>query len=215
MNNDLKILIAVPSMDYVAAGFAQCLATLNKIGQCAVAFVCGSLIYDARNKLAAQALKMEADYVMWFDSDMTFAPDTMRQLLKTMEAHDDAGLVSGVYFRRSAPYTPVIFDTFDIVDGKAVWTDYEKDFDDSVVEVGGVGFGCVLVKSDVLIDCFGKYETCFSPIAKVGEDLSFCWRARELGYKTYVDTSVKCGHVGQVVVTEGLYKAVSGKGENK
>ena len=53
--NEIKILVAVPSMDSVAAGFAQSLATLNKFGQCSVSFICGSLIYDARNKLAAQA----------------------------------------------------------------------------------------------------------------------------------------------------------------
>ena len=80
-----KTLIAVPAMDYVAAGFAASLAMLQKDGEALVSFICGSLIYDARNKLAAQAIKLEADYIMWFDSDMTFQPDTMRRLFKTME----------------------------------------------------------------------------------------------------------------------------------
>jgi hypothetical protein len=29
-----------------------------------------------------------------------------------------------------------------------------------------------------------------------GEDLSFCLKARECGYKVHVDTSVRCGHIG-------------------
>jgi GT2 family glycosyltransferase len=209
MNTDeLKILIAVPSMDTVAAGFAQSLATLHKVGQCSVRFVCGSLIYDARNKLAAQAIKMEADYIMWFDSDMVFEPDTLVRLLETAEK-EDAHIVSGLYFRRSAPYTPVAFGTLEISDDKTEWTDYEGELT-GVHKVGGAGFGCVLTDAQVILECFGKYGTCFSPIGHVGEDLSFLWRAKQLGYDTYLDCDVKCGHVGHVIVTEALYKAVKG-----
>ena len=57
-----KILICVPSGDQVAAGFAQSLAMLQKGGnETAIMFQVGSLIYDARNKLAKQAIKMGAD----------------------------------------------------------------------------------------------------------------------------------------------------------
>ena len=206
--SELKILIAVPSMDTVATGFASSLAILTKVGKCSVSFICGSLVYDSRNKLAAQAIQMEADYVMWFDSDMVFEPDTLIRLLKRVE-EEDAHIVSGIYFRRSAPYTPVAFDTFDIVDDKAQFTDYKGELT-GLHKVGGVGFGCVLVDAQVIFDCFSKYGTCFSPIGQVGEDLSFCWRAKQLGYDTYLDCDIKCGHVGHVVVTEGLYKAVAG-----
>lgn len=210
--NEVKILIAVPCMDQVAAGFAQSLATLNKVGKCQVSFICGSLIYDARNKLAAQALQepVNADYVMWFDSDMTFAPGTMKKLLQDMEELPDASIISGLYFRRSDPYTPVAFQTLDISDtNEAKWTDYTGELE-GIHEVGGVGFGCVLVKTSVIYECFAKYGTCFSPIGSVGEDLSFCWRAKQLGYKTYLDTDIKCGHLGHVVVTEELFRALKG-----
>lgn len=208
MNTDKKILIAVPSGDMVATGFASSLATLNKVGKCSISFICGSLIYDARNKLAAQALAMEADWVMWFDSDMVFDPTTLQRLLETAEK-EDAHIVSGLYFRRSAPYTPVAFETFDIVDGKSQFTDYKGELT-GTHKLGGVGFGCVLVDAQVIFDCFAEYGTCFSPIGQVGEDLSFCWRAKQLGYDTYLNCDIKCGHVGHLVVTEGLYKAVSG-----
>ena len=42
----MKTLIAIPSMDQVPAQFAQCLATLNKVGECAVSFQIGSLITE-------------------------------------------------------------------------------------------------------------------------------------------------------------------------
>lgn len=202
-----KILIAIPSMDFVAAGFAQSLATLNKIDYCAVSFVCGSLIYDARNKLAAQAVKLESDYIMWFDSDMIFQPDTMTRLLRDIE-EKGCDMVSGLYFRRTKPYTPVVFEKLEVINDNegAKFKDYTGELD-GLREVEGVGFGCVLMKSDIVFEMFSKYGDCFAPIGKVGEDLSFCWRARELGYKVHVDFDVKCGHIGHQEITQSFFEA--------
>lgn len=211
MTNDKKILIAIPSMDYVASGFAGSLATLAKVGECKISFICSSLIYDARNKLAAQAIESEADYILWLDSDMTFKPDTLIRLLKDIE-DNNLDIVSALYFRRSHPYSPVAFSKFDFVDNEAVFENYTGELS-GLHKVEGVGFGCLLMDTQVVFDVFGKYGDCFSPIAKVGEDLSFLWKARQLGYETYLDCDIKCGHVGHVVVSQGFYEAVSGGGE--
>lgn len=194
-----KILICVPSMDQVAAGFAQSLAMLQKGGnETAVMFQVGSLVYDSRNKLAKQAIKMEADYTMWFDSDMIFQPDTMLRLLE-----HNAPIVSGVYFRRSPPYHLVAFDKCDMETRE--WTDLP--LPSETVKCGGVGFGCVLIKNEVLFDVAAKYSTWFDPMNGFGEDLSFCWRARQCGYDVLIDPSIQCGHVGHIVVNETFYKA--------
>ena len=211
MTNDKKILIAIPSMDYVASGFAGSLATLAKVGECKISFICSSLIYDARNKLAAQAIESEADYILWLDSDMTFKPDTLIRLLKDIE-DNNLDIVSALYFRRSHPYSPVAFSKFDFVDNEAVFENYTGELS-GLHKVEGVGFGCLLMDAQVVFDVFGKYGDCFSPIAKAGEDLSFLWKARQLGYETYLDCDIKCGHVGHVVVSQGFYEAVSGGGE--
>ena len=199
-----KILICVPAMDMVSTGFAQSLAMLKKGGnETAITFEVGSLIYEARNKLAKQAITMGADYTMWFDSDMLFQPDTMVKLL----AHN-APIVSGAYFRRSPPYHLVAFDECDVEQRK--WSDLPLPSD--TVKCGGVGFGCVLVKTEVLFDVASKYRTWFEPMNGFGEDLSFCWRARQCGYDILLDPSVTCGHVGHIVVNEDFYKAYK---ENK
>lgn len=199
-----RILIGIPSMDTVAAGFASSLATLTKVGECMISFICSSLVYDSRNKIAMQALQTEADYVMWFDSDMVFNPDTLQRLLKDIE-EKDCDIVSGLYFRRSIPFTPVLFSKIDINDKcECKYENYEGELE-GLVEVEGAGFGCCLMKSDVIFDVYSKYMDCFSPIGKVGEDLSFCWRARQCGYKIYADLDVKCGHVGNHVITQDFY----------
>ena len=209
---DKKILIAIPSMDYVASGFAGSLATLGKVGDCKISFICSSLVYDARNKLAAQAIELDTDYILWLDSDMTFKPDTLVRLLKDAEEHD-LDIVSGLYFRRAHPYTPVAFEKFDIDDEGAKFEHYNGELS-GLHKVEGVGFGCLLMDTQVVFDVFGKYGDCFSPIAKVGEDLSVLWKARQLGYETWLDCDIKCGHVGHVVVTQGFYEAVSDGGES-
>lgn len=199
-----KILICVPCMDMVASGFAQSLAVLQKGGnETAIVFECGSLIYDARNKLAKQAIKMQADYTMWLDSDMIFKPDTMVRLL----AHN-APIVSGAYFRRSPPYHLVAFDKCDAETRE--WTDLPLPTE--TVKCGGVGFGCVLVRTDVLFEVAAKYKTWFEPMNGFGEDLSFCYRARECGFDILLDPTITCGHVGHIVVNEDFYKAYANGG---
>lgn len=202
-----KILICVPAMDMVATGFCQSLAMLQKSGhEVSIMFQVGSLIYDSRNRLAKQALKMGADYTMWFDSDMIFEPDTMRKLLA-----DDKDIVSGMYFRRSHPYSLVAFDELDIENKK--FNDAEIPTELKVV--GGVGFGCVLMKTEVLFNVAAKFGCWFDPINGFGEDLSFCWRARECGYEVYLDPKVSCGHVGHVVVTEAMSRAIQEEIKNE
>lgn len=200
-----KILICVPSMDMVAAGFAQSLAMLQKGGnETAVMFQVGSLIYEARNKLAKQAIEMGADYTMWFDSDMIFEPDTMIRLLELNKP-----FVSGAYFRRCPPYHLVAFDKCDTE--RKEWTDLK--LPEKATSCGGVGFGCVLLSTQVLFDVAAKFGTWFEPMNNFGEDLSFCWRARQCGYEIILEPSIKCGHIGHITINEAFYKAYAMKGE--
>jgi len=197
-----KILIAVPCMDEVSALFAQSLAMLKKIEQCAVCFKRSSLIYASRNALAELAIKEEYDYIFWLDSDMVFAPSTLEQLFR-----DDKDIVSGIYFKRNPPYTPVMYDMMDGDPANGLRFFDAQSYTDGLNPVAGIGLGCCLMKTDCLFDIKGKFSDWFSPIGGCGEDLAFCYRAKECGYSIYVDTDVKLGHDGRVTVTEGLYKA--------
>ena len=204
----MNILIAVPSMEFVPATFCQSLAMLEKVGNCAVAFQVGSLVYDSRNALGKKAIEMGADYVMWFDSDMMFEPDIMVRMLEEME-ENDIDILSGVYYRRSHPYTPVLFDKLEIVDGQPITTEFDE-LPEGLFEVGGCGFGCVLMKTDVLFEVMSKYLDLFSPLGKCGEDLSFCIRARECGFKVYADTKYNLGHHSHTIVNKAFYEAIKG-----
>lgn len=199
----MKILIAIPCMDMVAAAFSQSLAMLHRVGQCYVMHMAGSLVYDARNKLAAKAVELECDYVMWFDSDMVFEPDTLERLI----AHDK-DIVTGIYHRRSGSYKPVLFkELTDNGDGTFTAVDYLDYPTDGLFKVAGMGFGCVLMKTSVLFDMAVNMKDWFTPNGRIGEDLSFCHRATQLGYEIWADPSIRLGHVGNMIITKEFYNA--------
>ena len=210
----MNILIAVPSMDSVPAVFAQSLSMLEKVGDCAVAFQVGSLIYNSRNELARQAIKMGADYVMWFDSDMQFQPDTLKRMLSIMEAND-LDILSGVYYRRVPPYTPVLFEKLEMDSNQHCEHLSMAKVPDGLFEVEAIGFGCVLMTTSVLLDVIAKFRDAFSPIGRVGEDLSFCIRARECGYKIFADSSIQLGHCSHSIVTKEFFEAYTKSKETK
>lgn len=205
-----KILIAVPCMDQVPARFAHSLATLTSYGvedaQISVWFNIGSLIYTSRNNIAKRAIMDEADLVMWFDSDMIFNPDVLQRMLKHIDAGAD--MVTGIYYRRVPPYTPTIFEKMAIDEEKqaAVWTEFDE-IPTEPFEVDACGFGCVLMKTEVFISVFQQFGNMFAPIGNVGEDIAFCWRARQCGYKILCDPTFDLGHVGSQVITREFFES--------
>ena len=204
-----KILIAVPCMDMLPAQFAHSLATLTSYGiedtQISVWFNLGSLIYSSRDQIAKKALLDEADLIMWFDSDMVFNPDTLIRMLKLIDEGND--MVTGIYYRRTPPFSPVAFKTMDLnEDGTAFdWTEFDE-IPDGLFEVGACGFGCVLMKTEIFVAVFAKFGLMFTPIANCGEDIAFCWRARQCGYKIIADPSISLGHVGYTIISKDFFK---------
>ena len=204
-----RILIAVPCMDQVPAQFAHSLAWLASYGiedtEISIWFNVGSLIYTSRDAIAKKALLDEVDLVMWFDSDMVFAPDTMKRMLKLIdEGHD---MVTGIYYRRTPPFSAVGFKTMALnEEGTAFdWTELTE-IPDEPFEVEACGFGCVLMKAEIFVSVFAKFGQMFTPIANCGEDIAFCWRARQCGYKILADPSISLGHVGHTVITKEFFK---------
>ena len=204
----MKISIAVPCMDTVATPFCYSLAQLQKIGDCYLTMKAGSLIYTSRNSLAREAIEMEADYVLWLDSDMVFPKDTLVRMMDVLQKND-LDILTGLYFRRVAPFSPVLFDQLEIDGVEAKYTEFEK-IPDKLFEVGACGFGCTLMKTDPFFDVQSKFGNMFAPIGNNGEDVAFCWRARQCGFKVWCDPSIICGHVSNSVVDDKFFRAFHG-----
>ena len=199
----MKIMICIPSMDSVPVQFCQSLVCLEKIGNCQISFITNSLIYDARNRLTKQAVLFGADYLFWLDSDMVFDPQILKRLIEA-----DKDIISGLYFKRCPPYTPVIYKTLrEREDKSTILETYEDYPENSIFEVEGAGFGCMLIKGEVMADIAAQQGDWFTPREHMGEDLAFCYRARLSGYHIFCDSAVKLGHVGSLIYTEDFFKA--------
>lgn len=205
----MKTLIAIPCMDQVPVPFCSSLALLTKPEGTVLAMNPGSLIYTSRDHLAQMAIEMEADYVFWMDSDMQFPQDCLVRMLDTIK-RNDLDILTGLYFRRVPPYSPVLFDQLEMEKGVCKWSEF-KEIPNDIFEVGGCGFGCVLMKTEIFFNVLGRFGMMFTPIGSNGEDVAFCIRARECGYKIFCDPSVICGHVGYSVIDDKFYKAYKGE----
>lgn len=209
----MKTLIAIPCMDMVHTDFLRALLSLEVSGDIQFTTAQGSLIYDARNHLAEIAIDGNFDRVLWLDSDIIFEPSTFRRLSEHLDLGKE--IVSGLYFTRKNPIKPVIYkDLWQelLPDGKRAahaesFDDYPRD---DLFQAAGCGFGCVMTSVDLLRRVRDQLGMPFAPEAGFGEDLAFCLRARQLGAEIWIDSTIKCGHVGMAVFDEDTYRAVSG-----
>ena len=196
----IRTLIAVPCFDMVHTDFMKCMLDMVKDDNTSYTVIKNSLIYNARNTIAQNAIRYGFDRVLWLDSDMLFPP----YILPELSEHMDKGLdfVSGLYYMRSEQKRPVVYSD--------VWYKVTSNEAESgatpvdampygLFEVGGAGFGCVMTSVTMLKVLVERYGAPFTPMMGLGEDLAFCWRAKQNGFKMYCDSRIKCGHIGQAV----------------
>ena len=206
----MKTLIAIPCMSMVHTMFMASLIQLKIEGDVQFSMTDSSLIYDARNRLGQKAVEEGFDRVLWLDSDMTFEPDIFLKLSKWLDEGYD--FVSGLYFKRRQPIEPVIYSAIGTKqkDGEALpFSDWYDNYPEGIFEIAGCGFGCVMMNTNVIKEVAEKYGLPFSPILGFGEDLSFCCRASQAGFKMYCDSNIKLGHLGNYTFTENDFKGAS------
>lgn len=149
-----------------------------------------------RNEAIAE---MEGDWIWFVDDDHTFEPDLLMKLL----AHN-VDVVQPLILRRYAPFGPVHMGPQ--VEGSQAHWQYalRKDDPKGLMEVHAVGSGCCLIKKKVL----DAIERPWFEIGKLeadglGEDLWFCRKVKEKGFRIFCDLGNPVGHlnVGNVVAT--------------
>ena len=210
----MKTMVAVPCMDTVQAEFCESLCNMKRVGEVRHDFICCSLIYKARTDLGLLAIGSNCDYVLWIDSDMIFPDTLLVDLIHDMEGRD---IVAAVCHMRRPPFEPVIWQKLRMgltpsenEDEKLL--DYPRD---GLFKAEGVGFGCVMMRTEVLRSVKEKYHELFAPMPGYGEDLSFCLRARGCGYDIWVDPQLQIGHKASTIVTDATFQAyrkAGGKG---
>lgn len=189
----MKLLIATPThsgqvgMDYTIA-VARTLVELHQHGIAADLMLHqGSILPHSRNTLAAAALELDCSHLLFIDSDMGWEPPAVRQLL----AHG-VDLVGGIYQTR-------------VTGGAYCLANPRRSDRPNLLEVDALGCGFFLIARPVLerlTEAWGRHHLFAFAVdgnGVVGEDFTFCGKARGLGFKVYADPLIRLRHHGQAV----------------
>ena len=199
-----QTLIAIPTLGTLPVDFVISLMALRKPST-QIMFSKTTILPQARDNFANIAINNGYKYILFIDSDMTFPADAYEKLL----AHD-VDIVTSLCFARRGIHEPCIYKDILYKDSDAeagkrliIEEDYNRDF----FEIKGCGMAFCLIKTQVLIDICKKFEgTLFKYWTTFGEDLSFCIRALECGYKIYCDGTIPMGHIGEETFTKAHYE---------
>ncbi len=194
----MKILLGMPSVGMIPSKTVISLLATVERGKVDPMIVTGSLVYDSRDAIAHFAVDNDYDYVLYVDSDMVFNAEDLKRLL----AHQ-VGICSGLYVtrageRKNVAYSKIITRRrFPYREPELINDNQSSGFG----SVAAVGFGFCLIKTSVLKSMFKYYKSLFEPCKGLGEDAAFCYRAKRIGFKTFIDRDVKLGHIGEIVNT--------------
>jgi hypothetical protein len=143
---------------------------------------------------------MAGDWLWIMGDDHTFPPDILLNLI----AHD-VDVVVPLCLKKMAPFDPVVYEGEEVnkEDG-LTYHQVARLPRDELVEIHAAGTAGMLIRRHV-------FEALSRPVFETShgmqnEDLLFCKKVREAGFKIYCDTSQKMGHIG----TFGVYPVWQG-----
>lgn len=171
-------------------------------------------LIQARNFLAKfareinpESLAFDPQYVLWVDDDVLWFDGQVARAIAILEENQDVDMVTGLASGRCA------YDSSNAIKER----DYTRAIaplklrPDELAPVGACGFHFVLMRRELLNrvgnDPFNNMKVdltplgIMSPLVGIGEDFSFCIRARQRGAKIVTERSLVVGHVE---VSEGL-----------
>ena len=200
----IKLGIALPNVqDTYPSQFVDTFCQITKPKHLYLKPNSGGPIDSVRNDLVLMALSCDCTHIWMTDTDQVYPQNVLMQLLE-----HDVDIIAAKVHKRYPPYDPILLrgtlDKFDLVPDE----EWSKD-GGQTVEVDATGFGSVLINMEV----FEKIKRPWfhfdlsHPGGPVGEDIGFYVKAREAGFRVFVDCSIKIGHLTRLIVTEESYFA--------
>lgn len=187
----MKVFIGIPHQGNIRAELSEYLWTLQKNNPDAFLFMHEVSPVDVnRNIIARQFLASDCDYLFWIDSDIVPPHGALETLLS---ANCD---VTGALVQAMRGQDLITL----LLKKKNKKFELVKPLPDQLQEVDATGFGCMLIKREVvqkLIDqdgYFCRFHYDKKGNVTFGEDADFCDRAQKLGYKIMIDNRVFTSH---------------------
>ena len=188
-----KILIAIPTARYIEADTFKSIYDLEVPEGYEVTYqhFYGYRVDQVRN-LIADWVVHGFDYLFSVDHDVTFPPDTLKRLLE-----HNVDLISGVYRQRLEPQR---IEIYDLNQNRMEYSDIHNQ---PIVQIGGCGFGCVLIRKEVFVGVGYpqfEYHPALDHNNTISEDTDFCKKAMDKRFNLWCDPSILCGHIGSTTM---------------
>ena len=151
---------------------------------------------EARNQIVKNALDWKAKYIWFLDDDVVAPSFACRKLMYDLEqADDDVMVAGGIYPSKEDIPAPMVFKE----NGNGPFWKWKAN---EVFECEGLGTGCMLIKTEVFAHLtepwFKTVDECPDGgevvMRRVTDDLYFCKKVVEAGFKIIADGSVICSH---------------------
>lgn len=185
-----KVFIAIPTGGTIRTEVAVFLLGLDKTYNTSIAFTMFGSTVNNRSKLLTQFFKSRCEWLLLLDAD-TVPPNNVLDMIK-----NGKDICSGVYHQwRGEDIVPLAFIAPKDPLGK--YEVYDESNPDYLVEVDGVGGGCLLIHEKVFktikppyfIDVFNE-----DAVRILGNDLYFCKKAKKAGFKIWIDRRIVSHH---------------------
>ena len=218
-----KLMIAIPCYDgkvniRTAFAIAELVPKLDKMGvRLNLVHMSGcSIITKARNKLVRNFMESDCTDFLFVDADVVINTDAVTRLLALAT---DKDVVAGSYPRRSKD-AKFFLDFYLDKDGQLEFDDH------GLMRVESVSTGFMLIRRHVIEHMIEKHpewqyagdgdgETEHALFdfmilngQYIGEDYAFCLRARQDGFKIYLDPMISLPHIGTEEFTRDFEKDV-------
>lgn len=178
-----------------------------------VNYAMSSRLAHNRNELAMQFLSSGREWMVTIDDDMMFEPTQILTAIEHAESNN-IRVMGGLAFGDDGGQ---IFSTIMVrnPNGGKGYVKAGNWPDNTLQKVDATGTALLIVHRDVIKDIQKFYpnrapawwfEEEIDGGQVMGEDVTFCRRAQEVGYDVYVHTGLKTGHVKSRIITEGTWK---------
>jgi len=149
----------------------------------------------ARESIVEACIEHKVKNLFFIDDDCFVPTHAVRTLLEDVERGCD--IASGIVWTKREPTEPCIYRR----QGEGAYYNFPKN---TVFEIEAAGMSCCMIK----VDIFKQIEKPWFKFtwgqtnpktgrywARKGEDLYFCHKAREAGFKLHCDSRVLCDHL--------------------
>ena len=199
--SDVRVLLGVASSGAPSKPFIEGLAALKLpagVAELKRSVAVGNYIPAQREIIMLDAVENAFDFLFFVDDDVVLPPDALALLLQTMQADPQCAVAGGLYYSRDS-LRPIVVADWTSSDTSAAHVPAFTAT--STGEVGGIGFGCALLRVASAAAFAEPYFAAHIYIERAArrarlcdEDYLYCERVRNAGFTVRLDARVRCRH---------------------